>query len=92
MDKRGDRLSANENHHLSIPLNRTLLSELHLCKCTGFYSQCFALFCSDVGKKKQEDALLHCDSAINTIIPHQSGESSLESRPSCIRDAPEPLM
>lgn len=37
--------------------------------------------------EKQEDALLHCDSAINTIIPHQSGESSLESRPSCIRDA-----
>lgn len=35
---------------------------------------------------KQEDAILHCDSAINTIIPHQSGESSLESRPSCIRD------
>lgn len=36
--------------------------------------------------EKQEDALLHCDSAINTIIPHQSGESSLESRPSRIRD------
>lgn len=36
--------------------------------------------------EKQEDVLLHCDSAINTIIPHQSGESSLENWPSSIRD------
>lgn len=92
MNEHGDRLSANENHYLSQLFNRTLLTELHLCKCTGFYSpsERHAVLYSAMmwGGKKQEDALLHCDSAINTIIPHQSGESSLESRPSCIRDAP----
>lgn len=50
-------------------------------------SERHAVLYSAVMKEKQEHALLHCDSAINTIIPHQSGESSLESRPSCIRDA-----
>lgn len=49
-------------------------------------SERHAVLYSAVMWEKQEDALLHCDSAINTIIPHQSGESSLESRPSCIRD------
>lgn len=38
MNEHGDRLSANENHYLSQLFNRTLLTELHLCKCTGFYS------------------------------------------------------
>ena len=50
-------------------------------------SERHAVLYSAVMWEKQEDALLHCDSAINTIILHQSGESSLESRPSCIRDA-----
>lgn len=51
-------------------------------------SERHAVLYSAVMWEKQEDALLHCDSAINTIIPYQSGESSLESRPSCIRDVP----
>lgn len=88
MDKCREWLSANENHYLSRLLNRTLLSELHLCKCTGFSSQVKGMLCFILFRYggKQEDAILHCDSAINTITPHQSGESSLESRPSCIRD------
>jgi len=64
---------------------------LYLVNCRFFFflhpSERLAVLYSAVMWEKQEDALLHCDSAINTIIPHQSGESSLEIRASCIRDA-----